>query len=173
MMMTEMDFKILDKYPGYRIYADGRIYSLRRKKYLPGSKTKRGYLAYTLIDVEGRRKFKNKHVLLAEAFIPNPNNLPEVRHLDDDKSNLTLSNLKWGTHKENAADAVKNGLMVMPQNAKTWLIKSPNGGIMTTDNLTLFCKEYGLTKSLLHKTYKNGSRERRAHHKHYTIIEML
>lgn len=41
------------------------------------------------------------HRLLAIAFIPNPNNYPVVMHLDNNKLNLNLDNLKWGTHKEN------------------------------------------------------------------------
>lgn len=41
------------------------------------------------------------HRLVAENFIPNPNNFPHVMHLDEDRHNNTLSNLKWGTAKEN------------------------------------------------------------------------
>ena len=50
------------------------------------------------------------HRLLAELFIPNPDpeNFKLVRHLDDDKTNNALSNLAWGSDKENYTDALKN-----------------------------------------------------------------
>ncbi len=44
------------------------------------------------------------HRLVAEAFLPNPDNLPVVRHLDHNRSNNVVSNLRWGTHKDNMAD---------------------------------------------------------------------
>jgi hypothetical protein len=45
------------------------------------------------------------HRLLAIAFIPNPDDLPEVAHIDHDTSNCTKENLKWATHKSNIADS--------------------------------------------------------------------
>lgn len=49
------------------------------------------------------------HRLMAKYFIPNPYDYPIVRHLDDDGLNCQLSNLAWGTQKDNVADAIKNG----------------------------------------------------------------
>ena len=46
---------------------------------------------------------------MAEAFIPNPNNYPTVRHLDDDPTNNDLDNLAWGTQKDNMYDCMING----------------------------------------------------------------
>ena len=44
------------------------------------------------------------HRAVAEVFIPNPNNLPVVMHLDSNKTNNTISNLQWGTYQDNALD---------------------------------------------------------------------
>lgn len=48
-----------------------------------------------------KREHKNVHRLFAEAYIPNPNNLPEINHIDEDPMNYSLDNLEWCTHKYN------------------------------------------------------------------------
>ena len=53
------------------------------------------------INVDGKRKCKAIHRMLAEAFIPNPNNLPEVNHKDANRMNNSLDNLEWVTHGQN------------------------------------------------------------------------
>lgn len=57
----------------------------------------------------GVTKEEYLHRLLAKGFIPNPNNYPIVRHLDDDPGNNALENLAWGTQKENFRDCKRNG----------------------------------------------------------------
>lgn len=65
------------------------------------------------------RTCKGVHVLAATAFIPNPLNLPEVNHLDGDKSNCQLSNFEWSTHADNIKHAWDNGLIKTPV-GKRW-----------------------------------------------------
>ena len=165
----ETDYKILDEYPHYKIYPDGKVYSIKLKKYISGHKNKRGYYAFTLYDAEGRRKHKGLHQLLAMAFIPNIHNHEVVRHLDDNKDNNSLDNLKWGTIKENIQDAIRNNVFIMPDNSKKWLVKIPNGDTIEVDNLSKFCLKNNLTKQNLHKTYKGD----RNHHKNYKLLRML
>ena len=168
-MMTEMEYKILDEYPQYKIYPDGKVYSIKLKKYIDGHKNKRGYYAFTLYNLEGKRKHKGLHQLLAMAFIPNPNNFIIVRHLDDNKDNNCLSNLKWGTIKENIEDAIRNNVFKIPDNSKRWLVKVPNGDTIEVDSLSRFCLEHNLSKQNLHKTYMGD----RNHHKNYQLLRML
>ena len=61
-------------------------------------KSKQGYLRINL----GGRDKKSIHRLVAEAFIPNPENYPEVNHKDEDKANNVASNLEWCNHSYNA-----------------------------------------------------------------------
>ncbi len=68
-----------------------------------------GYLVVTLTDGE-RKVNRSIHRLLAQAFIPNPDNLPHVNHLDGDKTNNAISNLEWASVMENTQHAIRIGL---------------------------------------------------------------
>lgn len=57
------------------------------------------------------------HRVVAETFIPNPDNLPIVMHINNDKSDNRVENLKWGTISDNTKQAVNDGLMVNAKGA--------------------------------------------------------
>ena len=61
-----------------------------------------GYLVVSLNDERGNRKNFYVHRLVADAFIPNPESLPQVDHIDYDRKNNKISNLRWVTVSENA-----------------------------------------------------------------------
>lgn len=56
------------------------------------------------------RKNRNIHRVIAETFIPNPNNLPCVNHKDGNKQNNRVDNLEWCTHSENMLHSFRTGL---------------------------------------------------------------
>lgn len=70
-----------------------------------------GYLEVNLFRDNKCRCFL-VHRLLAEHFIPNPENKPQINHIDGNKSNCSLENLEWVTMEENAQHAWRTGLCV-------------------------------------------------------------
>lgn len=74
-------------------------------KVLKPTHRQHGYLGVMLYGKGGHKKrgFKtfSVHRLVAEAFIPNPENLPEVNHLDENKQNNRADNLEWASHIDN------------------------------------------------------------------------
>jgi len=108
-------FKILEDFPNYKISSKGRILSINNKKPIsrnrPSSKQEI-FLNGTIVG--GRRKIilKNKkgekvytsfHRLVAYCFIPNPNNLPQVNHIDGKTLNNNVENLEWVSSRENCS----------------------------------------------------------------------
>jgi hypothetical protein len=70
----------------------------------------RGYVIVRL-KINGKTTTKKLHRLIAETWLPNPENKPQVNHKDGDKTNNHLSNLEWMTGSENVVHAYDNGIM--------------------------------------------------------------
>lgn len=102
------EWRMTTRNPNYMVSNTGRVrrigsdedHSVRNKK---------GYLVTDLY-IDGKRSTERVHILVAEAFIPNPDNKPEVNHDDGDKHNNNVSNLMWATKKENCEHAWRTGL---------------------------------------------------------------
>lgn len=98
----------IGEYNGYKVREDGVIYS--RKTGLPMKQTlnDKGYPNVTL-SINGKAVFRRVHRIVAEVFIPNPENKPCVNHKDRDRANANVNNLEWVTHSENVKHSIKNG----------------------------------------------------------------
>ena len=106
------DWKEIIGYEGlYEISSYGNVRNMktgRIRKLNPG---KNGYVQVDLYK-EGKCEWFRVHRLVAEAFVPNPLNLPVVMHLDNNKSNNYYLNLKWGNVSENTKQAYDDMLLI-------------------------------------------------------------
>ena len=108
-------WKPIDGYPNYEVSNFGKVRSLNwhnehktRELFLkPHNK---GYRQVELANDDGKKMFL-VHRLVATAFIPNPNNYPQVNHIDADRTNNTAKNLEWCTQSQNMRYAYS-----LPQN---------------------------------------------------------
>lgn len=93
-------WKDIEGYEGlYQISSNGKVFSLRNKSILK-ERFNKGYVFYILSN-SGVKKNMAAHRLVAQAFIPNPENKPQVNHLDENPGNNRVNNLDWVTAKEN------------------------------------------------------------------------
>lgn len=100
--------RVLDLFSGYTIREDGVIKN-RKGHEIAQQKSHNGYIRVELWD-GGKGKKYLLHRLLAGAFIPNPEDKPQVNHIDGDKANNALANLEWSTQSENQLHAYRQGL---------------------------------------------------------------
>lgn len=94
-----MALPVLD-YPDYMVYEDGRIWSNKTSKFLKPAYTKAGYASVELFNSAGSKRLLI-HRLVANAYIPNPNSLPQINHKDENPKNNKVANLEWCTAKYN------------------------------------------------------------------------
>lgn len=117
----------VDGYDGkYQVSNFGRVKSFQRGERIlkPGLDYK-GY-PYVALWHGGKGKHTFVHRLVAEAFIPNPDNKPQVNHVDGDKANNHTDNLEWCTQSENTRHAYVTGLISLPQGESNYQAKLTN-----------------------------------------------
>ena len=147
-------------YTDYLITEEGDVYStkygkLKKRKQFPD---KLGYKRIILYN-DGKPKTHKVHRLVAETYIPNPDNLPEVNHIDEDKTNNNIANLEWSTRAYN----------IQYSQAKSYIVENVRTGErQTIFNLHAFCRDNQLSNGSLHNTFIRGKP-----HKGYKIIERI
>lgn len=107
------DKKMLKKIVGYERYyvnENGEVFSVKKNSTIKICQwlSTTGYYKVCL----HKNNTKHEHYvhrLVAQAFVPNPNNLPQVMHKNDIKTDCRAENLAWGTNQQNTADGYKHG----------------------------------------------------------------
>ena len=143
MIPPETSLKPVDKFEGlYSISKNGAIYSHLSNKYLKPYKSNDGYLRVNL-SKNGKVKIKMVHRLVAETFLPNPDNLPVVNHMDGNKSNPDICNLEWVSVAENAVHAFDTGLHIISEKHRKSASKvaAANGAKTTSKKIVQLNKD--------------------------------
>jgi hypothetical protein len=98
----------------FTLYSDGRLYNKETNKFRKWIHNNKGYLTIR-IPINGEYRSVGQHRLLAESFIPNPENKTEVNHKNGIKNDNRLENLEWVTRSENIKHAFATGLIKAPR----------------------------------------------------------
>ena len=111
-----MRIKEITGYPKYFVTSDGDVYSkeYNRQKFCKKLKARpnnKGYMQVTLWGEEKRKRIM-VHQLVAEAFVPNPKNLPQPNHINSIRNDNRSSNLEWMTQSENILYAYEQGRII-------------------------------------------------------------
>lgn len=92
------EFKEIEEFPKYEVSNLGRVRNKNTGKILKTRKSNSGYLYVSF----WRDHNRFVHRLVAKTFISNPNNYPEVNHINEDKEDNCIDNLEWCDHKYNS-----------------------------------------------------------------------
>lgn len=102
------DFRIFkDK---YFVFDTGDIFNVATSRFVGNGTDSEGYRMLTLREKPNKYMRPRVHRIVAELFIPNPDNLPQVNHIDCDKTNNAVSNLEWISNRDNTIHANRHGL---------------------------------------------------------------
>lgn len=130
---------------------DGKNYR-RPEKILKPFLTKKGYLRVDL----GGGTSSSVHRLVAKAFIPNPENKPQVNHIDGDKTNNCVNNLEWCTNRENSIHAIEKGLHTFTSLEKPIAMMDDKGNILKIYKSSRDARRDGYTNA---SSVANGTRK--------------
>lgn len=105
--LNNQEWRPIKGFPGYYVDIYGNVLGLKGSLLKPQNNN--GYISYRVIK-DRHVKTVYAHRLIAEAFIPNPNNYPCINHKDGNKINNSIDNLEWCTYKQNSDHALRTGL---------------------------------------------------------------
>lgn len=126
---TEIEYRDVPGFPGYRAGSDGSLWSCRgmgrgpaltgvwkRMKPVP-NRHRNNYLYAVLCSLDGRHVMKTLHCIVLESFVgPRPQGMHACHFPDHDPANCRLENLRWDTPQNNQADTIKMGRQRLGEN---------------------------------------------------------
>ena len=132
-------WKIIEEFPKYLVSNKGRIKILSTLEDKKVFVKDDGYIATTLVN--GKQSYKYVHRLVAEAFVKNKHNKPQVNHINGIKGDNRAENLEWVTPAENIRHAIDTGLLKYKKkekeikNSKYSLGEEVNGSKLTPEEV--------------------------------------
>lgn len=155
-------FKTLDDYPKYKINESGIIVN-KKNHIIKPAQSNSGYLRVALekYDENGKlisRANESVHRLVAKTFIQNQEDFQVVMHLDNDKMNNHVTNLKWGTQQDNVQQAIDDGLFPSQKNWRTVYEIFNNNHIIRCVGWTGLSYKTGYTQNSI-SSYINSDNE--------------
>lgn len=142
----------------YEVTSNGLVFSVDRysadgkhlkRKEIKGGKFSNGY-EFVCLRKDGVNHNCLKHRLVAEAFIPNPDNLPVVNHKDGNIHNNSVDNLEWCTQRYNLKHAILIGLVENQCKICRKVIVKRDEKIVTFETMSDCAKFFGFKKGWLH-----------------------
>lgn len=130
----------------FSVSSEGKVYSKRTNKILKLTLSKSGYncFATRLEGRDGKCIFLRAHRLVAEAFIPNPENKPFVNHKNANKTDNRVENLEWVTAQENSIHARDMGLLSPLRGESSPTSKLKEADVLyIRENFKARCREFG------------------------------
>lgn len=151
----------------YLISNYGHLYIIKKKRLMVESKDRQGYVKVTLYNGK-KKRYAHIHKLVAEHFIPNPENKPLVLHKIPISKGGTnkADNLYWGTSSENAIDKIKDGNFYSPLHKRVIKYKPVNqydsghNLIKKWESVHQIAKQLGIDRRSI---YRNLSGERKTY----------
>ena len=103
--------KAIPGYPDYLATEDGKVFSVKKNKWLKNSLMRNGYYVTTLRNISNTKKTVFIHRILGTTYLENPNNYPMINHKNGIKADNRLENLEWVSASQNIQHAWDTGLI--------------------------------------------------------------
>jgi len=148
--------------PGFENYLISNLGNVYNKKFNRVKKPTKGNGGYWSINLSknGKSSFCLLHRIVAITFLPNPENKPQVNHINADKKDNTVNNLEWVTSKENNIHSVTKGNGT--KGTQVWTAKLSEKDVIKIKNrlkqgetLVILAKEFNVCKQTIFKIKTN------------------